>query len=157
MNVDVYYCQNGSLRVYGLGDVFQLSVQQLRILMEVYRAGDRDRSPCARPRLHSSALNHRTLPPGPAPHDSQRSGCAALTSSRRAALSRSLRRLHERGLIGRSRSSITRTSAGTAFTARLFALPVWRQWCRDWLPAPKNSNSAVNDRSPAGETENEKR
>ncbi|HWB11806.1 MAG TPA: hypothetical protein VG826_21425 [Pirellulales bacterium] len=131
MGIKIRYCQNGSLLVYGLADDFQLSVQQLRILAEVYRDGEQ--SICARARLHRAALDHRTLPPGPVPSRHQQRLGASLTSSQRAALSRSLRRLHEHGLIEPLRAGALPTAVGRAFMAHLQSDSIWKRWSRDWL------------------------
>ena len=131
--IDVYYCQSGALRVYGLDEVLQLSVRQLRILAELYHDPQIAPAACVRKRLHA-ALGHQTMPRGPRPRGSDGRERQPLRPGQRAALSRALRRLHPHGLLERSRTCIAPTAVGAGFMTELRALPLWKRWSRDWMP-----------------------
>lgn len=145
--IDVYYCQRGVLRVYSLGEVLQLGVRQLRILVEVYPDVQIAPTVCARKRLHA-AVDHQTMARGPAAGGAECRQRQPLAPGRRAALSRALRRLDQRGLIERSRTSIAPTAAGARFMAELRALPVWKRWSRDWMPGAADDERQPRDAVP---------
>lgn len=139
--IDFLYCRNGALLVRRADGDFSLSPLQLKILMHVYGEGATSDGPSTRRDLHRAMFGHGPLPRGRLPARSERRDTAKRSPSQRAALSRSLRRLHERGFISRFRTRIAPTAIGADLMAELRCSLGWKYWCKDWLRGDESAST----------------
>ncbi|HET6879361.1 MAG TPA: hypothetical protein VFI31_04370 [Pirellulales bacterium] len=144
--IDFIHCQNGALLIESAGDRFTLSQQQLKILMFVCGEDSANNSGCTRGELHVAALGHRPLPRGRTARGSERRRAVKLSAAQRAALSRSLRRLADRGLIVRSRVQVAPTALGAALMRQLRSNPGWKSWRKHCLRAVATASTPAADK-----------
>jgi hypothetical protein len=113
-NIEARYCRDGSYWIRTADSVFQVSEQQAEILRTIYK-GERcgHKHHCYFEDFHAALWGHKSLTRGATKkRRAKKKAGTPLSASRRATLSRALKRLTEQGLIGKLHGLTNLTGVG---------------------------------------------